>query len=378
MKKLLIALTLIVSIAHANTIQFDDTIIPSAPKLKADAYILMNAVNGDVISEKNSHKVHAPASLTKLMTLYIIENMVAQGKIKLTDEVNITEESYQAEGSSMFLELNSRVTIDELINGVIVASGNDAALALAIHAAGSIDAFVDMMNQMAEQWDLENTHFQNPTGIPHSKHYSTAYDLAKIAQHIIYDHPEFYQRYQKLEMKHNNITQSNRNHLLKKLSYVDGLKTGHTKEAGYCLVSSGIQNGMRLIAITLGSPTDHFRDVDNEKLLTYGFRFFENITLLDDESINIPVWNGTSDHVALKTYKPLNITIPQGNQKDLTIISSHPTSLTAPHNAGEQHGSIKVYFKNQLLASESLFTQTETDETHIFGKISSQIKRIFS
>lgn len=378
MKRIVLILTLLVSYATAKTMDFPDTIIPSAPSLKAKAHLLMNVNNGDIISEANSHDRIPPASLTKMMTLYLIEDMINKDQIKLTDEVNIDHVAYQAEGSSMFLELNSRITVDELINGVIIVSGNDAALALANYAAGSVDAFVELMNQQAQQWGLTETHFTNPTGIPNQEHYSSAYDLAIMAKHIIEDHPHFYDRYQQTEMTHNNITQKNRNRLLHKLEFVDGLKTGHTQEAGYCLVSSGKQRNMRLIAVTLGSPTDKSRDIDNEKLITYGFKFFDNLTLFDEEVATIPVWKGLQNKVALKTRHPVNITIPYGSTEAVSISVQHASSIDAPYKAGTISGKASVFFKHHELGTYDLVTNQHLQEAGFFGKIRSQIAKLFS
>ncbi|VAX02275.1 D-alanyl-D-alanine carboxypeptidase, partial [hydrothermal vent metagenome] len=251
------------------------TLIPATPKIKAKGYLLIDFNSGRVLAEKKSGQRMEPASLTKMLSAYVIDHELAKGNISLDDEVRISEKAWRMEGSRMFIEVGKKISVEDLLKGVIIQSGNDATVALAEHVAGSEDAFVSLMNQHAAELGMLDSHFVNSTGLPHKDHYTTPRDLAKLAIALIRDYPTHYAWYSQKEFVYNDIKQYNRNRLLWRNKYVDGIKTGHTESAGYCLVASAERDGMRLISVVLGTRNDETRSSESQKLLTYGFRFFE-------------------------------------------------------------------------------------------------------
>ena len=253
--------------------------IPDPPKLAAKSYLLMDADTGKIIVEKNAHKELPPASLTKMMTSYVASYEIVNGNINLDDQVRVSIKAWKTGGSRMFLREGTYVDVENLLRGIIIQSGNDASVAIAEHIAGSEDAFADLMNRHADRIGMFNTNFLNSTGLPAPKHHTTAADLALLAQAIIKDFPEHYKIYSEKSFVYNNITQKNRNTLLWRDATVDGLKTGHTEEAGFCLVASAKKDNMRLISVIMGARNESIRADESQKLLTYGFRFFETHTL---------------------------------------------------------------------------------------------------
>ena len=269
-KKFLILLGLVAANVLANSI-----IIPSQPKLDVKAFVLIDANSGKVLAQKSPDEKFAPASLTKMMSMYVVSNALENQQINLNDKVLVSKNAWQQQGSRMFIKLGSKVKLSQLVQGTIVASGNDSTMALAEYTAGSESGFVDMMNSAAKQLHLINTHFMNPTGMPNSQHFSSAMDLSIIARHIIEDFPGHYHWYKQKWFSYNKIKQPNRNRLLWRDPYVDGLKTGHTESAGYCLVASAKQKDMRLIAVVLGAKSDMARTTAAKQLFDYGFRFYQ-------------------------------------------------------------------------------------------------------
>lgn len=251
------------------------TFTPSAPNLQASAYILMDATSGKILAQQNADMRLPPASLTKLMSMYIISNAIKSGQVRMDDKVRVSTKAWKTEGSRMFIKVGDEVPIKELVQGIIVASGNDATVALAEHIAGTEEAFTAMMNQQAKLLGMNNSHFMDSTGLPDPNHYATAKDLATLTQAYINHFPEHYIFYSEKWFTYHGIRQPNRNRLLWRYPFADGLKTGHTSEAGYCLVSSAKKDGMRLISVVMGEPNDLGRTEDSIRLLTYGFRFFE-------------------------------------------------------------------------------------------------------
>ncbi|MDQ7072703.1 MAG: D-alanyl-D-alanine carboxypeptidase family protein [Gammaproteobacteria bacterium] len=267
---LILSLMLVVGIANAAI-----TPNPTPPKVAAKSYILQDFASGRVIAEHNSDQRLPPASITKLMTAYVVSHELDAGNIKLDDEVLISEKAWRMVGSRSFIEVNTKVPVEALLRGMIIQSGNDAAVALAEHIAGSEETFAQMMNQYAQQLGMFNTNYRNATGLPDPDHYTTAKDIAILSTAIIRDFPDHYKWYAEKEYTYNNITQHNRNKLLWRDSTVDGLKTGHTEEAGYCLAASAKRSGMRLISVVLGTRSENARTQETQKLFNYGFRFFE-------------------------------------------------------------------------------------------------------
>ncbi|MEX2365703.1 MAG: D-alanyl-D-alanine carboxypeptidase family protein, partial [Pseudohongiellaceae bacterium] len=294
-------------------------LIPAAPELAATAWLLMDTKTGRVLAEKNADQVLPPASLTKLMTGYIASEEIEAGRLNESDMVRVSVNAWEKGGtksgsSTMFLPPNEDASVIDLLRGVIIQSGNDAAIALAEHIAGDEQAFADIMNQQATILGMTNTHFVNATGWPDEAHVTTARDLAKLATAVIEDHPEHYKIYAEKEFEYNGITQPNRNQLLWRDSSIDGLKTGHTEAAGYCLVASGQRNGMRLVSVVMGARSEQVRATESQKLLSWGFRYYMTHRLYsaDDVLSTERVWKGRSDSVDLGVDEEVYLTIPRG------------------------------------------------------------------
>lgn len=331
-------------------------VLPPPPQLAATAYVLMDASTGDIIAESGADGQFAPASLTKMMTSYIVEHEVSEGNIGFDDLVPISVKAWKTEGSRMFVREGTQVRLEDLLRGVIIQSGNDASVALAEYVAGSEEAFADLMNQHAERLGLKNTHFKNATGLPADGHYSSPRDLALIGRALIQDFPEQYAIYKEKYFTYNDIKQPNRNRLLWRDPTVDGIKTGHTEEAGYCLVSSAVRDDMRLISVVLGTTSDQARAQESQKLLAYGFRFFRNYPLYKaGQELNQPkVWKGINDSVSLGLAADLSLTIPRGSENQLAATLDLPEVIEAPLAAGEVVGHLLVTLEGEEVAREPL------------------------
>lgn len=355
-------------------------IIPSPPNINAKAYVLMDVQSGKIIAEKNMNKRRPPASLTKLMTLYIASKAIANGTISLTDKVRVSKQAWSTGGSRMFLKLGSRVSVKDLIDGIIVASGNDACVALADYIGGNQSSFVNLMNKTAKQLGMNNSHFTDPTGLPHPDHYSTAHDLAILARAIIIDFPQDYKWYKQKWITWNDIRQPNRNRLLWRDPYVDGMKTGHTKEAGYCLVVSGKQNGQRLLSVVLGAPTDAARNNDSQALLTWGFRFFETHKLYAAQAtLDTPrVWMGETKHIPAGVKKDFYVTIPKGTYNKLKATTVLDKQLQAPITKGQQIGEIKVTISGKKVASTPLIALKADPIGNFWDRFRDHVSLFFS
>lgn len=333
-------------------------VVPSAPGINAKAYLLMDYDSGYIITSDNADQRMEPASLTKMMSSYIISGEIDKGTIKLDDKVKISKKAWRMPGSRMFVKVGSEVTVRELLKGMIIQSGNDATVALAQHVAGSEDSFASMMNQTAKRLGMTSTHFANSTGLPNPDHYTTAHDLAILARALIRDFPDHYQWYSQRVFKYNHIKQRNRNDLLWRDDNVDGIKTGHTESAGYCLVASAKRNNMRLISVVLGTKTDKARASESLKLLTYGFRFFESHRLYkaNEQLSTVRVWKGDAEQLPVGLKSNLFITIPRGQYKNLDANMNINAQITAPIKSGDVVGTVdvrlgdKVYAKQKLIA----------------------------
>lgn len=339
------------------------TFTPGTPKLDATGFILLDATSGKIIAEKNSDQRMPPASLTKLMSLYIISDAIKTGQIHLDDKVRISAKAWKMEGSRMFVKVNSEVPVNELLQGIIVASGNDATVALAEYVAGSEESFVALMNQQAKTLGMTNSHFMDSTGLPNPQHYSSAHDLAILTRAYIKNYPEDYSYYSEKWISYNNIKQPNRNRLLWRYQYADGLKTGHTQEAGYCLVASAKKDGMRLISIVLGEPSDEGRTEDSIRLLTYGFRFFETRKVYSGATslVKTRVWQGNKAELALGLPDDLYVTVPTGQYKRLIATVDVNKPLRAPIVKGQPYGTLHVTLNNQDIASVPLVAMDKVD-----------------
>jgi len=329
---------------------------PSAPTIIAKSYILQDFASGRIVAEQNSDQRLPPASITKLMTAYVVSQELKMGNIKLEDEVLISEKAWRMVGSRSFIEVNTKVPVEVLLRGMIIQSGNDAAVALAEHIAGSEETFAQMMNQYAQQLGMFNTNYENSTGLPGDNHFTTARDIATLSAAIIRDFPDHYEWYAEKEFTYNNITQHNRNKLLWRDKSVDGLKTGHTEEAGYCLAASAKRSGMRLISVVLGTRSENARAQETQKLMNYGFRFFETHALYQalDQVAETKVWKGATKQVALGLEQTLSVTVPRGRYKELVATTNIQQPLIAPIAVGSQLGEVEIRLGDELIAKQPL------------------------
>jgi len=331
---------------------------PAAPQLGASSYILMDFNSGEILVQHEPQARVEMASITKLMTSYLVFQELANGDVALEDIVTVSENAWRTIGSRMFLEPGMQVSIEDLLRGLIIQSGNDASVALAEHLAGTETSFAEVMNYYAQQLGMNNTNFENSTGLPAENHYSTAHDTALMSIAIIRDFPEYYRWYSEKEFNFNNIRQHNRNNLLWRDPAVDGLKTGHTEAAGYCLAASAKRDGMRLISVVMGSSSEQSRASESQSLLNYGFRFFETIQLYQagQELAQGQVWKGETEQVPLGLAEDMFISIPRGRYDDLVPRIEMQPELTAPLIAGQEVGRLNIYLGNELVAGRSLVT----------------------
>lgn len=329
---------------------------PSAPLLHAKSWVLMDAVSGDVITSHNEREHLPPASLTKLMTVYVATNEIQGGRLRPDDMVTVSEKAWHTEGSRMFLDPRSQVAVHDLLRGIVIDSGNDASVALAEHIAGGEDSFAELMNTTAQRLGLDDTHFMNPTGLPADQHYSSALDMAKLARAIINDESAYYSLYKQKHFTWNGIRQPNRNLLLWRDESVDGLKTGHTEAAGYCMVTSALRDGHRLITAVFGSTSMKNRANDAEKLLSYGFRFFDTQTYVKAAQVLATpmVWKGEQSTMPVGVLDDISLTLPknQNRKVDTRVIIDGP--LVAPIVTGAVVGTLNLYDGEQKLASRPL------------------------
>lgn len=345
--------------------------IPAAPQLSATAWILIDANSGKVIAEHNADKRIPPASLTKMMTSYLLEYELKQGNVSLEDMVRISVKAWRMPGSRMFIREGTFVSISDLLRGVIIQSGNDASVAIAEHLAGSEESFADMMNQHARALGMKNTQFKNATGLPEDDHYSSARDLALLSQIKIVDYPEHYTIYSEKEFTYNNITQSNRNRLLWRDNAVDGLKTGHTDDAGYCLAASAERDGMRLISVVMGARSEEGRAQESQKLLTYGFRYFETTRLYEQYQVlqTAKVWKGKSDQLQLGVTEDLYATLPRGHQSNLRAEIQISPNIKAPIRAGAELGHLTVRLGDEIITQKPLVALENIEKAGFFKSL---------
>ena len=344
---------------------------PAPPKIAGTGHLLIDFHSGHVLSEHNANQRLEPASLTKLMTAHVVFSELAQGNLKLTDEVSISEKAWKTGGSKMFIEVGKKVSVLDLLKGMIIQSGNDASIALAEHIAGSEAVFASVMNTKAQKLGMYNTNFVNATGLPDPDHYTTAEDMAKIAIATIRDYPEYYKWYSEKAFTFNDIKQHNRNKLLWRDKSVDGLKTGHTEAAGYCLVSSAARENMRLISVIMGTDSEKQRADESIKLLNYGFRFFETHKLYNagDALKQAKVWKGETDQLAVGLQQDLYITIPRNQYKNLDASVHLNSQLTAPIQKGEQIGEITVTLDSNEVAKKPLIALRNINEGGFFSRM---------
>lgn len=352
-----------------------DVPIPAPPQLNADSYLLVDADSGTVLVDLEAGKRVAPASLTKLMTAYVVFHALRDDLISLEEEATVSRKAYRTPGSRMFIEINSRVSVQDLLMGMIVQSGNDASVALAEHIAGSEEVFAEMMNRYAQELGMSGSHFQNATGLPGDNHYSTARDMATLASALINDFPEYYRWYSVREFTYNEITQRNRNRLLWRDPTVDGFKTGHTDAAGYCLVASAVRDDMRLISVVMGSPSARVRTDASQALLNYGFRFFETHRLFaaGDVVETARVWKGATEAAPLGVSRDLFVTIPRGTYDRLQPLIEMPATVIAPVDEGQTLGELRIELDDQLLAAMPLAALAPVAEGTLWQRLSDEV-----
>lgn len=362
---------LLVQPAHAQQSTLPETMIPSPPSLAASSWVLMDANSGEVLVEHNADEPLPPASLTKMMTAYLVEREIDQGNIAPDDRVNVSEKAWRTGGSRMFIQEGTQVSVQDLLKGVVIQSGNDASVALAEHIAGAESAFADLMNQQAKRMGMDGSHFVNATGLPHENHYASAHDLAVLAKHIIKDYPEHYGTYSEKYFTYNDIRQPNRNRLLWRDPAVDGLKTGHTEAAGYCLVASAKKDDTRLIAVVMGTDSDEARTQETQKLLSYGFRFFETFKLYERGAVlNEPrVWGGAKDNLRLGVGEDVYLTVPQGRRDEMTAQLNIQDTIKAPLQAGQRMGTLEIQLGDEVVSEQPLIALETIEKGGFFKRI---------
>ncbi len=377
---MLLGLWLVGGQALAQAIPTPQPMIPAPPQIAAKSWILMDADSGRVLVEHNSDERLPPASLTKLMTAYLVERELDRGNINLTDMVRVSEKAWRTGGSKMFIEVNTEVSIRDLLYGIIISSGNDASVAVAEHLAGGEGPFADLMNQHAARLGLHNTNFTNATGLPHPDQYSSARDMALLSQYIINDYPEHYAVYSERYFTYNDIRQPNRNRLLWRDPTVDGLKTGWTTEAGYGLVASAKRDGMRLISVVMGTNSEEARAQETQKLLSYGFRYYETLKLYDQGAVlNTPrVWGGNKNELRLGVDHDVHMTVPRTRNAELSARLDIRQDLRAPVSLGQRVGTLEVRLGDEVVGEQPLVALETIEEGGFVKRLFDQVRRFFS
>ena len=338
--------------------------IPDPPNVAARGHLLMEFHSGRILAESNADERMEPASLSKIMTAYAVFRELQEGNISLKDEVTVSKKAWKTGGSKMFIEVGKKVSVEELLKGTIIQSGNDASVALAEFVAGSESTFAGLMNNHAERLGMLDTHFVNSTGLPDPNHYTSARDMAKVTHATISEFPEWYEWYAVKKYSFNGITQHNRNRLLWRDDSVDGVKTGHTESAGYCLVTSSLRDGMRLISVVMGTKSEDARAKESQSLLSYGFRFFETHKLYaaGSDLTRVRVWKGASEEVPLGLGEDLYVTIPRKRYDDLRANMSIEPQILAPVSQGRPYGKVNVALDDELIAQAPLLAQRDVAE----------------
>ena len=354
------------------------TYIP-APKLDAKSYLLVDHLTARILAEQNADDRIEPASLAKIMTIYVAGHALHAGLIALDDKVNVSEKAWKTEGSRMFIEAGKYVSVDDLLQGVIVQSGNDASVALAEHISGTEDLFATIMDDHARQLGMTNSSFSNSTGLPDAETYTTARDIALLSSALIREFPTLYARFTLQEFTYNNIRQPNRNRLLARDDTIDGIKTGHTQAAGYCLVSSADRNGTRLIAAVIGADSDTARTEASLTLINYGFRFFETRKLYErtDVIASTKVWKGVVEQLHLGAAEVVYITIPRGRYDDLEAIAQLNEPIVAPINAGQELGQIRISLDGDQLTEVPLIALDDIEAGAFFSRLYDAVMLLF-
>ena len=359
--------TLLLALFLISNVQ---AVVPEAPEINASGYLLMEMHSGKVLVEKNADQRLEPASLTKIMTAHVVFEEIAKGKLKLSDMVHISEKAWKTEGSRMFVKVNSDVSVEDLLRGLIIQSGNDSAVALAEHIAGSEDAFAGLMNAHAAQLGMTSTNFVNSTGLPHPDHYTTPSDIVKVTAATIRDYPDFYPMYAEKQFTYNEIKQYNRNNLLWRNNAVDGVKTGHTEAAGFCLVSSAKYDQMRLIAVVMGTESAKARIKESQALLAFGSRFYETHRLYEagQKLTENRVWFGDQKTLALGIGEDVYVTIPRRDYDNLKPTLEVKAKLEAPINKGDSLGNVTVMLGNDVVTTRPLVALAQVEKGSLWRR----------
>ncbi len=347
------------------------------PALAVKAYLLKDFNSGTIIAANKKDERIEPASLTKIMTAYLTFDAIEHGRLKLNQILPLSEKAWKIEGSKMFIDPKVPVTVDELLHGMIIQSGNDASITLAIGVSGSEEQFADMMNKQAIKLGMTSTHFTNATGLPDKNHYTTAQDLMTLATALIRDFPQEYKRlYSVKEYTYNKITQPNRNRLLWLDPNVDGMKTGHTDTAGYCLIASSKHDSTRLISVVLGAENESMRAIESQKLLNYGFQFFEStLVYKQNQAINtLRVYKGQDKAIAATVSNDFYLTLPKGDYAQVKASMTSQQPLIAPIKAGQTIGKITFSLDGKIINEQALVAAKNVDEAGFFGRIADSIR----
>lgn len=350
---------------------FGQSFVPDAPELDLKSYILIEPNTNTVIAEFNSTSEIEPASMTKIMTAYVAADQISNELIAFDDEVLISEKAWRMEGSRMFIEAGKRVSVSDLLKGIIIQSGNDASVAIAEYVGGTERGFVDLMNAYAGSLNMNNTNFQNSTGLPAENHFSSAKDLAILTSNLITKFPEIYSFYKEKQFTFNEIKQLNRNKLLWRDDSSDGVKTGHTKAAGYCLVGSAKRGDMRLITVVAGSDSDNNRFMASQRLLEYGFRFFATQKILNanQEYKQINIWGGVEKTLGLGVLEDISITLPRTSFKDLVVNYNYSNNIQAPIEIGQKIGTLEIVNNDEIVFSTELVALQNIKAKGFFGRL---------
>ena len=373
MKHLFVTLLLCLAVSSVSAQSQDISIA-------AKAYMLSDFQTGQILAGQNTHERIEPASLTKLMTAYVVFSALKQNQLALNQVIPVSESAWRMIGSRMFIEPNKQVTVDELIRGMIVQSGNDACIALAEAVAGSEANFTNLMNKEAQRLGMKNTHFTNTTGLPDPEHYTTAHDLTLLATAIIRDFPEFYPLYSQKEYTYNNITQPNRNRLLWLDPHVDGMKTGWTKTAGYCLITSATRDKRRLISVVIGAKSANARSQESQRLLNYGFQFYDTLHLYkkNDSLTTIHLWKGTQNELKAGFDRDVYFTLPKGQADKLKATMEYKQPLIAPVELGQEVGTVKFTIDDKTIETYPLVALEKVDTTNFIGRAWDSVKLLFN
>ena len=366
MKKLFLLLLI-------SNYSFSQSFVPNAPDLDLKSYILIEPTTNTIIAESNSTGLIEPASMTKVMTAYVVADQIGNDLISLDDKVLISEKAWKMGGSKMFIEVGKKVSIEDLLKGIIIQSGNDAAVAISEYVGGTEDGFVDLMNAYAGALGMDNTDFRNSTGLPDEQHLTSSKDLATLTSNFMTKFPDIFALFKEKEFEYGGISGNkfNRNKLLWRDETADGVKTGYTSSAGYCLIGSAIRGNMRLITVVAGSDTANRSFADTQRLLEYGFRFYATQKYFDanKEYTKAKVWGGNADQAALGVEKDVLVTLPRTNFKNVIVNYNIKNNVQAPIKKGEKLGTLEIISNDKIVAVSDLIALEDVDSKGFFGRL---------